>query len=207
MCKLNIIKMTKEEEKELYSKWDDIEVRKQVFEANMPLAIYISNRYLSSIKIYESYFNLEDLQQVAYIGLWKAINNFDVSKNSTLGTFAGRCIENEIRMKLRELSLRKHNALALSFEHVVMESDENDKDLCIENIISFNNVEDNNEELINDIKRVLESLSKRERELFIDYHVNNIRQDDLVIKYNISQGYVSRLLKRAAKKVEAIMAM
>ncbi len=41
---------------------------------------------------------------IGAIGLIKAVNTFDPSKNFKLATYASRCIENEILMHLRKTS-------------------------------------------------------------------------------------------------------
>lgn len=44
---------------------------------------------------------MEDLISIGTIGLMKAINTFNPTKNIKLATYASRCIENEILMYLR----------------------------------------------------------------------------------------------------------
>ena len=46
----------------------------------------------------------EEIFQIGCIGLMKAINTFDASKNIKLATYASRCIKNEILMYLRKNS-------------------------------------------------------------------------------------------------------
>ena len=50
---------------------------------------------------------MEDLISIGTIGLIKAINTFNPSKNIKLATYASRCIENEILMHLRRTSKTK----------------------------------------------------------------------------------------------------
>jgi RNA polymerase sigma-B factor len=50
----------------------------------------------------------EDLMQVGYVGLLKAINNFDPARGFTLATYAGPCITGEIKKHFRDKSWHVH---------------------------------------------------------------------------------------------------
>lgn len=79
----------------------DDEIRKILVERNLRLVVYIAKKFENTNT------NLEDLISIGTIGLMKAINTFDVSKNIKLATYASRCIENEILMYLRKTSKLK----------------------------------------------------------------------------------------------------
>jgi RNA polymerase sporulation-specific sigma factor len=53
---------------------------------------------------------LEHLISIGTIGLIKAIESFQVGKGTKLATFADRCIENEILMRLRSLKKARKDA-------------------------------------------------------------------------------------------------
>ena len=83
------------EEEEFYIQQlcDGNEVAKQkLIEHNLRLVIYISKKFDNTN------IDMEDLISVGSIGLIKAINSFNNSKNIKLATYASRCIENEILM-------------------------------------------------------------------------------------------------------------
>ena len=63
--------------------------------------VYIAKRFDSGSA------NVEDLISIGTIGLIKAVNTFDPSKNIKLATYASRCIENEILMYLRRTGKTK----------------------------------------------------------------------------------------------------
>lgn len=44
----------------------------------------------------------EDIQQIAYVGLWRACQSFDETKNKKFSTFAYRCMLNEVLKFLKE---------------------------------------------------------------------------------------------------------
>jgi RNA polymerase sigma-B factor len=50
----------------------------------------------------------EDLMQVGYVGLLKAINNFDPARGFTLAAYAGPCIIGEIKRHFRDKSWQVH---------------------------------------------------------------------------------------------------
>ena len=89
--------LSPEEEERLLSKIDEEESdsRKILVEHNLRLVVYIAKKFENTG------VDLEDLISIGTIGLMKAINTFNNSKNIKLATYASRCIENEILMFLR----------------------------------------------------------------------------------------------------------
>lgn len=63
---------------------------------NLRLVVYIARKYDCPTA------TTEDLVSIGTIGLMKAVNTFDYTKNIKLATYASRCIENEILMYLRK---------------------------------------------------------------------------------------------------------
>ena len=136
----------------------------------------------------------------------KAVVTFDAEKSVRLGTYAARCIENEILMYLRakkkisrEISLyepigtdREGNEIQL-FD--IIETNERD---ALEKI-----------ELQGDIKtlyqRVESELSKRERMVlkmrYGLYNEEEYTQKEIAKRLGISRSYVSRIEKSAIEKL------
>ena len=79
----------------------DESARKLLIEHNLRLVVYISKRFENTG------INIEDLISIGTIGLIKAVNTFNSSKNIKLATYASRCIENEILMYLRKISTQR----------------------------------------------------------------------------------------------------
>ena len=73
----------------------DEEARQLLVERNLRLVVYIAKKFENTGT------GLEDLISIGTIGLMKAINTYDTSKNIKLATYSSRCIENEILMYLR----------------------------------------------------------------------------------------------------------
>ena len=76
-------------------------MKTSLIERNIRLVVYIARKFDNTG------VGLEDLISIGTIGLIKAVNTFDASKNIKLATYASRCIENEILMFLRRTSRTK----------------------------------------------------------------------------------------------------
>ena len=64
--------------------------RSVLIEHNLRLVVYIAKKFDNTG------IGVEDLISIGTIGLIKAINTFNPTKNIKLATYASRCIENEI---------------------------------------------------------------------------------------------------------------
>ena len=95
--------LTSEEEQDLLIRLQagDLMVRTPLIERNLRLVVYIARKFENTG------ISIEDLVSIGTIGLIKAVNTFDPSKNIKLATYASRCIENEILMYLRRTSKLK----------------------------------------------------------------------------------------------------
>ena len=71
---------------------------------NLRLVVYIAKKFETPSA------GIEDMISIGTIGLIKAVNTFEPSKNIKLATYASRCIENEILMYLRKSSNRRQDA-------------------------------------------------------------------------------------------------
>lgn len=74
---------------------DNEHAKKMLIEHNLRLVVYIAKKFDNTG------VGVEDLISIGTIGLIKAINTFNPTKNIKLATYASRCIENEILMYLR----------------------------------------------------------------------------------------------------------
>lgn len=169
-------------------------------ERNLRLVAHIAKKYSKSEGV------SEDLLSIGTIGLIKAINSFNDSKGIRLGTYASKCIENEILMQLRgekkksrEVSLyepigtdKEGNAIHLL---EVIESDEID-------IVSMH---DNAEKLAHISNVFFRVLTKREQDILIKRYgldgKKEMTQRELADKLQISRSYVSRIEKKALEKL------
>ena len=148
----------------------------------------------------------EDLISIGTIGLIKAIITFNPDKNNRLGTYAARCIENEILMMLRtrkkiskEVSLyepigtdREGNEIQL---YDIMEAEDTD-------IHSKIALKDDILLLYDKIEAVL---SPRERLVlkmrYGLYNQEEYTQREIAEQLGNSRSYVSRIEKSAIEKL------
>ncbi len=90
--------LTSEKTKELIKKYKEgnPSLKEEVALGNTKLVLSVVNRFS------KKNINLDDIFQVGFIGLIKAIDNFDLSLNVAFSTYAVPMIEGEIRRYLRD---------------------------------------------------------------------------------------------------------
>ncbi|AGB41696.1 RNA polymerase sigma-E factor [Halobacteroides halobius DSM 5150] len=195
--------LSNQEEKFLLAKLADGDktVKSVLIERNLRLVVYIARKYDNTG------IDIEDLVSIGTIGLIKAVNTFDVSKNIKLATYASRCIENEILMYLRKNNKKKSE---VSFDEPLnIDWDGNELKLSdvlgteIDLIYKYIEEEVDKELLV----EAMEYLTERERKIMIlRFGLNNkkkeLTQKEVADILGISQSYISRLEKRIIKKLK-----
>ncbi|MEE0883723.1 MAG: RNA polymerase sporulation sigma factor SigK [Faecalimonas sp.] len=178
----------------------DLEAKHILIERNLRLVAHVMKKYQHLEE------NQEDLISIGTIGLIKAIITFNPDKNNRLGTYAARCIENEILMMLRtrkkiskEVSLyepigtdREGNEIQL---YDIMEAEDTDIQAKI-------GLKDDILLLYDKIESVL---SPRERLVlkmrYGLYNQEEYTQREIAEQLGISRSYVSRIEKSAIEKL------
>lgn len=178
----------------------DLAARNFLVERNLRLVAHIVKKYSNHDR------DLDDLISTGTIGLIKAINTYDASKGNKLGTYASRCIENELLMMLRQE--RKSSREVFLYEPIgsdkegneihLMDIMESTNDDVLEQMIADNHIQS--------IYSLLDTLlSPREKEIItLRYGLHNqepVTQRDIAKRLNISRSYVSRIEKRALEKL------
>lgn len=194
--------LSEEKEKEylLKSKNGDIKARNILVEHNLRLVAHIIKKY------YAVNVDQDDLVSIGTIGLIKAINTFDMDKNIKLSSYASRCIENEILMHFRNLKKSSQN---VSLEDAV-DIDKDGNTLKLMDLLSIDDdFADNLDKKLNlqKINKYLtETLTKRELQIInLRYGLNGskpLTQREVSSIMNISRSYVSRIEKKALKKLK-----
>ena len=186
------------------SRQGDLEARNLLVEYNLRLVAHIVKKYQSGNR------NTEDLLSIGTIGLIKAINTYDESKGSRLVTYASRCIENELLMRLRQE--RKEAREVSLYEPIgtdkegneinLMDIISNDDESIINNIIVSDGIEKISKVYFN-------VLDKREQEIIAMryglFGYDEMTQRDISKKLNISRSYVSRIEKKALLKLRSAL--
>lgn len=186
---------SKEEKKALEKlKQGDIEAKNLLIEHNLRLVAHIVKKYYSSSE------EQDDLISIGTIGLIKAVNSFDDSKGIKLGTYASKCIENEVLMYFRS---KKKTAQDISMNDPI-DIDSEGNPLTLMDIISVDDT------IADDIdlkmktgtlyKYIDEMEDEREKMIIILryglYGKEPKTQKEIADMLDISRSYVSRIEKK-----------
>lgn len=180
----------------------DLEAKHILIERNLRLVAHIVKKYQTHEE------DSEDLLSIGTIGLIKAIVTFNPTKSVRLGTYAARCIENEILMYLR--SKKKSSKEVSLYEPIGTDREGNEIQL-------FDIIETPADDAIqkvtlkNDIKllysKVESVLTPRERLVlkmrYGLYNEEEYTQREIAQRLGISRSYVSRIEKTAIEKLRA----
>lgn len=149
-------------------------------------------------------YDKRELVSIGIMGLIKAINTYDISKNIKFSTYATRCIDNEILMFLRKL---KKEQKVESIDRIVFYGKDS-SELKLEDKLCDDSdlVEDyERNEIHNIIRELVKELPYRDREivmLYFGFYNNRIyNQEEIADRLNISRSYVSRLIKENVIKM------
>ena len=191
---------TKEEEQKIQELLSGkIGVKHELIEHNLRLVVYIARKFDNTG------VDLDDLISVGTIGLIKAVNTFNSSKNIKLATYASRCIENEILMHLRKVSKLKGEISLDEPLNVDYEGNE----LLLSDVLGtdpeivYKTTEEDEERKT--LRKALERLNARERQIM---HLrfglggdDELTQKEVADLLGISQSYISRLEKKIVDRL------
>ena len=193
---------TAEEESDLLGKLSkgDEEVKSSLIEHNLRLVVYIARKFDNTGA------DADDLVSVGTIGLIKAVNSFNPSKNIKLATYASRCIENEILMYLRRLVRLKSE---VSFDEP-LNTDWEGNELLLSDILGtdsdivYKDIETGVEKEL--LLGALKKLPERDQKIMnLRFGLNGreeMTQKDVADLLGISQSYISRLEKKIIAKLK-----
>lgn len=184
---------------EKYKNGDNF-ARDILIERNLRLVAHIVKKYSSSSN------SADDLISIGTIGLIKAISSFKAEKGTRLATYAARCIENEILMSLRAGKKRQNEVLL---------QDPVGKDSDGKEISLIDKLGTDSESVFEEVEAKLkikalyekmkETLKLRERKILeLRYGLcggDSFTQKEIAKMMNISRSYVSRIEKKAIKKL------
>ena len=176
-----------------------------LIERNLRLVAHIVKKYQIPNK------DIDELISIGTVGLIKAIDSFDASKGTRLATYASRCIENEILMLFRSNKKQKGETFLHDPIGVDKEGNEislidvlsSDKDSVVEKVES-------NIQIRALYAKINTALSEREGEIirmrygWVDGKCKT--QREIASLLGISRSYVSRIEKKALKKLKKELA-
>lgn len=194
--------LTKKDEKYYLDKLKegDLLAKNVLIKRNLRLVAHIVKKYSYPNK------DMEDLISIGTIGLIKGIDSFDISKGTKLATYAAKCIENEILMFIRNKN-KSRNEVYLQDPIGI---DKEGNQISLMDVLSSE--EDSIVQIVEDsiqIKKLYKKIEEvlQDREKFIvkmRYGLIDGKprtQREIANILGISRSYVSRLEKRALKKL------
>ncbi|HPD00653.1 MAG TPA: RNA polymerase sporulation sigma factor SigK [Acetivibrio sp.] len=178
----------------------DEEARNILIERNLRLVAHIVKKYNSTSN------ECDDLISIGTIGLIKAIATFNHEKGTRLVTYAARCIENQILMQIR--SNKKMQSEVSLQDPIGIDRDGNEITLIdvigneSESIVEEVELKMQIKRLYNKMKDVL----KKREKLVLELRYGLINgtsktQREIAKMLGISRSYVSRIEKKAIKKL------
>lgn len=192
-----------EQQISLLEKLPDIEARNILWESYLRLVLHIVKKFSNTL------VPIDDLFSIGSIGLYKAIDSYDMNKNASLLTYASRCIENEIKMYLRKQKKDFNHCVSLN---APISIDAKGNELLVEDMISDSKATIEMEDLENKEKvtacytsllNLLYQESFNKFLLFL-YILGGKTQRETAKILGISQSYASRIYKRIIKKANSL---
>ena len=195
--------LPRDREAELLERLGENAARAELIEHNLRLVVYIARRFENTG------VNIEDLISIGTIGLIKAVETYQPSKNIKLATYASRCIENEILMYLRKNANRKGE---ISFDEP-LNTDWDGNELLLSDVLGtdadvvMRPIEEDAERSL--LMTAMQVLSEREKQIItmrfgLDGKTERT-QKEVADLMGISQSYISRLEKRIISRLRKEM--
>lgn len=194
--------LTQEEMANYFARYKngDLKAREALINGNIRLVFNL---------VLKTYFNIpydkDELVAIGLIGLIKAVDSFDISRNLRFSTYASICINNEIKMFMRK-GKKYSNDISLDSPFRIDECD---------NLVTLRDILcDEGNDLVDDyeqkeiffmVRNLVFELCGRERDIMILYFGlidgKPLSQVEIGRELNISQSYVSRIIKSGLQKI------
>lgn len=183
-----------------YLRQGKLEYRNKIIENYYKLALSIVYKF----KNVNNYNTIEDdLIGASMLGLVKAVDTFDIDKNTKFIIYSSLVIKNEILMFLRK---NKKNLLVNSLnEAIICDNDENElyyEDVIYDKEYDIYKIYEEKETMIETITKtnyMLDYLDDRGKYIithFFGIGCKAIDQKEIAAHLNCSQSYISRLIKK-----------
>lgn len=197
--------LTEAEERKLFVlfKQGDEQAKNELVTRNLRLVAHIIKKFGPQSR------DADDLISIGTVGLIKAIDSFDGSRGNRLATYAARCIENEILMHVRS---GKKTKTEVHLQDPIGQ-DREGNEICLIDILGtesdavLDEVENKIavKKLYTLIDKVLEGKEQIIIKLRYGLSCEPQTQREIASQLGISRSYVSRIEKKALKKLSKEM--
>ena len=189
--------LTKEENKDYFIKYKngDRKSRDILIIDNIGLVFYV----LKLMNIYDTSY-LKDFVSEGIIGLIKAVDSFDLSKNVDFPNYAIKCIRNQMLIFYKYKYI-KHSVNCDSLLSI------NENDFCLKKETDPYLLYEQND-LLNRILELFINLPNRTREilkLYLGFFGKCYVTKEIGEMFGISQSYTSRLIRKTLSKIKSTL--
>ena len=172
----------------------DMAARDRIIRHNLRLVAHVVKKY------YSLPGDAEDLISIGTIGLIKAVNSFDNTKQARFSTYASRCIDNEVRMSFR----KQKKAPATVSMNEPIEAGKDGSALAVIDVVPDDFLLDEDCERRDEtarLRQLVDGLSGRQRQVvLLRYGLSGqppMTQQEVADLLGISRSYISRIEKAA----------
>lgn len=169
-----------------YDNFSDEELISKIRKGDLKAQNYLLEKYRNLVNMKSNRFFLvgaetDDMVQEGMIGLFKAIQSFDLEKNNSFKTFANLCIERQLITAIKTSNRQKHMPLNSSFSLNTSAYNEND-DTSVMEVLDTKFVED-----------PLDTITKKEYLEFIESKIDknlSLFEKQVLNRYIQGETYV-----------------
>ena len=178
----------------------DLKLRETLIRHNIRLVIKIVNRrYCNSI------IEKNDLVSIGIIGLIKAVDTFDVEKNTQFSSYAVKCIDNEILMFFRK-NTKYFNDWSLNKGIL---NNKTGQEVTLEELLYDDDdftIQSENREIYRIIQEIISTLTEKEKIIIENHYGFNddkiLTQREIARQLGVSQASISRIENKALNKIK-----
>lgn len=193
--------LTEEEERQYFYnyKMGDETAKNELIIRNLRLVAHIIKKFNPQSK------DADDFISIGTVGLIKAIESFDYNKGNRLATYAAKCIENEILMYVR--SSKKTKSEVYLQDPIGIDKEGNE--ICLIDVLGTES-----DEVLDEVENkislrkmytLIEKILDGKEKLIVQLRYGLLgepeTQREIAKKLGISRSYVSRIEKKALKKL------
>lgn len=192
-----------------YDSFSDEELIEKTRLGDLGAQNYLLEKYRTLVSMKANRFFLigaesDDMLQEGMIGLFKAIQSFDLEKNNSFKTFANLCIERQLITAIKTSNRQKHIPLNSSFSLNSSAFDDNDDTTVLE-VLETDFVEDpldtiTKREYMEFVEsRIDKNLSKFEKQV-LEKYIQGESYVDIAEKLNSPVKSIDNAIQRIRKK-------